>query len=46
MNDLIDRMIAVEGIDETSSKFVMLEIENGRQIVGNMSADVMESIID
>ncbi|MFH5800466.1 Lrp/AsnC family transcriptional regulator [Haladaptatus sp. CMAA 1911] len=46
MNDLIDRMVAIEEIDETSSKFVMQEIENGRQIVGNMSADVMDSIID
>ncbi|ODR83263.1 AsnC family transcriptional regulator [Haladaptatus sp. W1] len=45
MNDLIDEMVAIEGINETSSKFVMQEIENGRKIVGNMSDRVVESII-
>jgi Lrp/AsnC family leucine-responsive transcriptional regulator len=46
MNDLIDEMVAIEGINETSSKFVMQEIENGRKIVRNMSDDVVNSIIE
>lgn len=46
MNDLIDKIVAIEGINETSSKFVMQEIENGRKIVGNMSDEVVNSLID
>lgn len=46
LNDLIDRIVAIDGVNETSSKFVMQEFENDRAITANLTGAARESILD
>ncbi|MFB6243996.1 MAG: Lrp/AsnC family transcriptional regulator [Halobaculum sp.] len=46
MNQLIDQMVDIEGVNETSSRFVMKELKTDRKTLGNMSAEMREAIIE
>lgn len=46
MNELIDEIIGIDGVNETSSTFVMQEIETGDGTVGNMSETMIDNVID
>ncbi len=46
LNDLIDRIVAIEGVNETSSKFVMQEFENDRSITANLTETARGSVLD
>lgn len=35
-NDLIDRIVAIDGVNETSSRFVMRELASGGRLLGNL----------
>lgn len=45
LNDLIDRIVAIDGVNETSSKFVMQEFENDRSIVSNLTEEARQSVL-
>lgn len=44
MNDLIDEMIDIDGINETSSTFVMDEYKTDSKVVSNMSETMLERV--
>ncbi len=44
MNDLIDEMIAIDGVTETSSTFVMDEYKADGRVLSNMSAEMRENV--
>jgi DNA-binding Lrp family transcriptional regulator len=46
LNDLIDRVVAVEGVNETSSKFVMEEFANEREVTANLPEDARAAVLD
>ncbi|MFC6716077.1 Lrp/AsnC family transcriptional regulator [Natrialbaceae archaeon GCM10025810] len=46
LNDLIDRIVAIDGVNETSSKFVMQEFENDRSVVANLTKKAREGVLD
>ncbi|GEM_PF-126455 len=46
MNDLIEQIVAIDGVNETASKFVMEEFHEGRNVSGNLTHDAHESIVD
>lgn len=46
LNDLIDRVIAIEGVNETSSKFVMQEFENDGSLASNLTNEAREAILN
>ena len=46
LNDLIDRMIAIDGVNETSSRFVMREFENDRGVAANLTEDARATVLD
>lgn len=46
LNDLIDRIITIDGVNETSSKFVMQEFENDRAVTSNLTEEAREAILD
>jgi len=46
MNRLIDEMVAVEGVNETSSRFVMKELKTERKTLGTLSEEMREAIVD
>lgn len=46
MNDLIDEIIDIEGVNSTSSRFVMKELQTGGETVGNMSDEMIENVVD
>ncbi|WP_132057820.1 Lrp/AsnC family transcriptional regulator [Halorussus amylolyticus] len=46
LNDLIDRMVAIDGINETSSRFVMQEFETDRQVAATLSDEARDVILD
>lgn len=46
LNDLIDRIVAVEGVNETSSKFVMEEFDNERKITENLTAQAKNAVLE
>ena len=46
MNDVIESMVAIHGVNETSSRFVMNEIESDASVLTNMSDDIREVLLD
>jgi DNA-binding Lrp family transcriptional regulator len=46
MNDLIDDLVAIEGVNETSSRFVMKELQTDGNVLANMSDGMCERILD
>ncbi|RAW45579.1 Lrp/AsnC family transcriptional regulator [Halorubrum sp. 48-1-W] len=46
LNDLIDRMVAIDGVNETSSRFVMREFENGRTVTENLPEQARDAVLD
>lgn len=46
LNQLIDEIIAVDGVNETSSKFVMKELKTGGNTLENMSEEMREAVVD
>lgn len=46
MNDVIERMVAVEGVDETSSRFVMDEIETAPRVTPVLSDGARSLLLD
>jgi len=46
LNDLIDQIVAVDGVNETSSKFVMQEFESNRSTVANLSDEARQAVLD
>ncbi|MCL7418602.1 MAG: Lrp/AsnC ligand binding domain-containing protein, partial [Halalkalicoccus sp.] len=46
MNDLIDAIVGIDGVNETSSTFVMREIKTGNQTIANMSDEMLETVLN
>jgi len=46
MNDLIDDLVAIDGVNETSSRFVMKELQTDGNVLANMSDGMYERILD
>lgn len=46
MNRLIDEMVAIDGVNETSSRFVMQELKSDTNMLANMSAEMIDGIVD
>ncbi len=46
MNDVIDEMVAIDGVNETSSRFVMGEVQTDPQVMPCVSESVEESLLD
>jgi DNA-binding Lrp family transcriptional regulator len=46
MNDLVDEMVAIDGVNETSSLFVMQEIKTDRATLANMSEEMREAVVE
>ncbi|WP_228546123.1 Lrp/AsnC family transcriptional regulator [Halegenticoccus tardaugens] len=44
MNDLIDEIISIDGVNETSSQFVMNELKTDRKVISNMSEQMRAGI--
>lgn len=45
MNDLIDDIVSVDGVNETSSRFVMQELKTDSKVLDHMSDEMIENII-
>lgn len=46
MNDLIDEIVTIDGVDETASKFVMKELKTSTRTVANMSEEMVRDAVD
>lgn len=46
LNDLIDRIITIDGVNETSSKFVMQEFENNGAVASNLTDEARKTILN
>jgi DNA-binding Lrp family transcriptional regulator len=46
INEIIDEMVAVDGVNETSSRFVMKELKTETKPLANMSRDMREAVVD
>lgn len=46
MNDLIDEIVTIDGVNETASTFVMNELKTSTGTVENMSEEMIETVID
>lgn len=46
LNDLIEEIVAIDGVNETSSKFVMEEFHGVRNVSGNLTQTGRELILD
>lgn len=46
MNGVIEQMVAIDGVNETSSRFVMNEIESNPQVMPSMSTEMEERIVE
>ncbi|GAB3310717.1 Lrp/AsnC family transcriptional regulator [Haloplanus rallus] len=46
MNRLIEKMVAVEGVDETSSRFVMDELKTAPRTVATLSEGMRENLVE
>ncbi|MDF9746203.1 Lrp/AsnC family transcriptional regulator [Natrinema salsiterrestre] len=46
MNELIDEIVALEGVNETSSRFVMRELKNGNRILETMSEGMVDRVLE
>lgn len=45
MNDAIDEMVAIDGVNETSSRFVMDEVQTESKVMAGVSETVEESLL-
>ncbi|WP_121823065.1 Lrp/AsnC family transcriptional regulator [Halostella salina] len=45
LNDLIDRIVAIDGINETSSKFVMQEFDNDRTVAADLTDEARAAVL-
>jgi len=46
MNELIDEIVAIEGVNETSSRFVMRELKNDSRLLETMSSEMIENVLE
>jgi len=46
MNDLIDEIVTIDGVNETASTFVMKELQTSTRTVANMSEGMVENVVD
>lgn len=46
LNELIDSMVDIDGVNETSSRFVMKEIQADGRTLSNLSEGMRENLID
>lgn len=46
MNDLIEEMVAIDEVNETSSRFVMDEVKSGSRVIENMSDNAVSSLLE
>ena len=46
MNEVIESMVAIEGVNETSSRFVMDEIESHPTVLKNISESIRENVLN
>ncbi|SER38732.1 Lrp/AsnC family transcriptional regulator [Natrinema salaciae] len=46
MNELIDEIVAIEGVNETSSRFVMRELSRGNRLLDTMSEEMIERVLE
>lgn len=46
MNTLIDSIVDIDGVNETSSRFVMKEMKTGSETVTNMSEEMIQQVLD
>jgi DNA-binding Lrp family transcriptional regulator len=45
LNELIDRIVALDGVNETSSKFVMEEFDNDRTVTDNLTERGRDAVL-
>lgn len=45
MNDLIDNIVSIDGVNETSSRFVMRELKTDPKIIASMSEEMQKNVI-
>lgn len=46
LNELIDEIVAIEGVNETSSRFVMRELEQSNRLIETMSEEMIDRVIE
>lgn len=46
MNELIDEIVAIEGVNETSSRFVMRELKRGNRLMDTMSEEMIDQVLE
>lgn len=46
MNNLIDEIVTIDGVNETASTFVMNELKTNTGMVANMSEEMIETVTD
>ncbi len=46
MNDLIEEMVAIDEVNETSSRFVMDEVKTDSRVIENMSDKAVSSLLE
>jgi len=46
MNELIDKIVAIEGVNETSSRFVMRELKNDSRLLETMSEGMIDNVLE
>ncbi|MFB6253087.1 MAG: Lrp/AsnC family transcriptional regulator [Halobacteriaceae archaeon] len=46
MNELLDDIVAIDGVTQTSSRFVMDEIQADGNVIENISDEMVQNIID
>lgn len=46
MNDVIDKMVAIDGVNETSSRFVMDEVKSHPKVLTNLSEPMEDAVLD
>ena len=45
LNDLIDEIVSIDGVNETSSTFVMKELKTGGETVAAMSDEMIDNLV-
>ncbi|SDK62651.1 Lrp/AsnC family transcriptional regulator [Natronorubrum texcoconense] len=46
MNEVIDDIVAIDGVNETSSRFVMRELKDGNRLLENMSDEMIGNVLE
>lgn len=46
LNELIDKIVAIDGVNETSSRFVMQELKHGNRLIETMSDEMIDRVIE